>query len=128
MTPLVPVSWGELLDKISILQIKAERVVDPAALANVEAELAALMHVAAQGALADPDIEAMRASLKQINDALWGIEDRIREKEAQQAFDAEFVELARSVYKTNDRRAAVKREINLHLKSALVEEKHYSSY
>lgn len=127
MSPVAPVSWGELLDKITILEIKAERLVAEDALAHVGAELAQLQRLAGPVA-ADPAVAAMQRSLREINQSLWDIEDKIREKEAHQAFDAEFIALARSVYKTNDRRAAVKRAINLHLGSALVEEKLYSAY
>lgn len=124
----VPVSYGELLDKITILEIKSERMSDAAKLANVRDELGLLertwrAHPAAQG-----DVRAERAALKQVNEALWDIEDRIRLKERAQAFDAEFVELARSVYFRNDERAAIKRGINQKLGSRLVEEKSYQNY
>ena len=123
-TPLVPVSWGELLDKISILEIKAERIASPAAVANVRNELAMLSASAAP--LADnPQLGEWMRSLKDVNEALWLIEDSIREKEAEAKFDSGFIELARSVYTTNDRRAKIKREINLALGSQLIEEKSY---
>jgi hypothetical protein len=124
-TPLAPVSWGELLDKITILQIKSERLEDAAKRANVASELTLLCEIA--GA-ALQQAASQVAELKRINESLWEIEDRIRDKEAAGAFDGEFIELARSVYFTNDRRAAVKREINLALNSALVEEKSYRPY
>jgi hypothetical protein len=120
----VPVSWGELLDKISILEIKAERIVSEPARGNVQTELAMLSAIAAQLA-DDPRLREWKRTLKDVNEALWSIEDRIREKEAQAEFDQEFIELARSVYKTNDRRARIKREINLSLGSQLIEEKQY---
>src|SRR5665213_2809014 len=123
--PMVPVSWGELLDKITILQIKQERLEDDAKRANVEAELAALSRIA--GA-AMAEAAAALAELKQVNQALWEIEDAIRDKERAGAFDGEFIALARAVYVTNDLRAALKRDINLLLKSALVEEKSYRPY
>jgi hypothetical protein len=125
----VPISCGELIDKITILEIKSERIRDEAKLANVRNELHLLD--ATWNRYANPprvNIERERARLKAVNEALWDIEDRIRLKEKAQAFDAEFVELARSVYIRNDERAAVKREINLKLGSALVEEKSYEDY
>ncbi|HJR56595.1 MAG TPA: DUF6165 family protein [Rhizomicrobium sp.] len=124
-TPMAPVSWGELLDKITILQIKAERLIDAAKRANVVTELTLLSQIA--GA-ALQEAAALVAELKTINEALWQIEDQIRDKEAAGAFDAEFIALARSVYVTNDRRAEVKRDINRALKSQLVEEKSYKPY
>jgi hypothetical protein len=127
MTPLVPTSWGELFDKIAILEIKSERITSAAALANVRNELSQLNAVAAQ-APSDPALAELKRALKDVNEALWEIEDRIREHEAGQAFDAGFVALARSVYKTNDERGRIKREINLKLSSALVEEKQYKKY
>ncbi|HTI86183.1 MAG TPA: DUF6165 family protein [Alphaproteobacteria bacterium] len=127
MTPLVPTSWGELLDKIAILEIKSERLTSAAALANVRNELSQLEAVAAKIPV-DPPLTALKGALKTVNEALWDIEDRIREHEARQAFDADFIELARAVYKTNDERGRIKREINLKLNSALVEEKQYQKY
>jgi Family of unknown function (DUF6165) len=123
-TPLVPLSWGELLDKISILEIKAERIVSAPARSNVRMELSALSAIASE-LDGDQRLEEWKRALKGVNEALWSIEDRLREKEAQAAFDQEFIELARSVYKTNDRRACIKREINLSLGSQLIEEKQY---
>ncbi len=124
----VPVSFGELLDKIAILQIKSERMTDPAKLANVRNELAALDATWAAHPAAQQDIAALRAELKAVNERLWVIEDDIRLKEKAQAFDAEFVRLARSVYFENDTRARVKKDINLALGSAYVEEKSYQDY
>lgn len=124
---MVPVSWGELLDKITILQIKQERLDDAARRANVAAELAALSAVAG-AALADAAVAAPLAELKAVNESLWAIEDKLRDKEAAGSFDADFIELARAVYFTNDRRAALKRDINRLLNSALVEEKSYRPY
>jgi hypothetical protein len=121
--PEIPVSWGELIDKITILEIKAERLTDPAALANVRRELAAL---APYAPAADARLPALRAALAEVNAALWDIEDRIREKEAAADFGADFVELARAVYRQNDRRAALKRQISLTLGSDLIEEKSYA--
>jgi hypothetical protein len=122
--PLVPLSWGELLDKISILEIKAERIVSTPARSNVRTELSALSAIASE-LDGDQRLEEWKRALKDVNEALWSIEDRIREKEAQAVFDQEFIELARSVYETNDRRARIKREINLSLGSQLIEEKQY---
>ncbi|MCE5233992.1 MAG: DUF6165 family protein [Mizugakiibacter sp.] len=124
----VPVSYGELIDKITILEIKAERIADAAKLANVRTELDLLNATWGNDAASRVDIAAERAQLKAVNEALWDIEDRIRLKEKAQAFDAGFVELARSVYFRNDERAAVKRAINLKLGSKLVEEKSYQDY
>ena len=124
----VPVSFGELIDKITILEIKSAHMREPGKLANVHAELELLNATWAHNPAARTDIDAERARLKAVNQTLWDIEDRIRLKEKAQAFDAEFVELARSVYFRNDERAAVKREINLKLGSQLVEEKSYADY
>jgi hypothetical protein len=124
----VPVSHGELIDKITILEIKSRRIADPAKLANVRNELELLNATWANDAAARTDIGDERARLLAVNEALWEIEDRIRLKERAQAFDAAFIELARSVYVRNDERAAIKREINLKLGSQLVEEKSYQDY
>ncbi len=123
-----PISHGELIDKITILEIKSEQIVDLAKLANVRKELDLLAEVWRNDAAAAIDIDAERARLKQVNQSLWDIEDRIRLKEKAQAFDAEFIELARAVYFQNDDRAAIKREINLKLGSQLIEEKSYQNY
>lgn len=123
-----PVSPGELIDKITILEIKSEQIADPSKLANVRKELELLLAVWRDDTAAAVDIGAERARLKAVNQALWDIEDRIRLKEKAQAFDAEFIELARAVYFQNDDRAAIKREINLKLGSQLVEEKSYQNY
>lgn len=125
MTLLAPVSWGELIDKITILEIKAERIADPAKLANVRRELQALQAVRDAGATPTPALLALTQELRRINRTLWDIEDSIRDCEARSDFGSDFVALARKVYKTNDRRAAVKREINTLLGSDLVEEKSY---
>ncbi len=125
---LVPVSFGELLDKVAILEIKSGRMSDPAKLANVRTELAALERTWAAHPASEVDIAGLRAALKAVNERLWVIEDDIRLKEKAQAFDAEFVRLARAVYFENDERARIKREINLALGSAYVEEKSYQDY
>jgi hypothetical protein len=120
--PHIPVSWGELIDKITILEIKQEKL-PPDARAFVTRELAALT------ALEQPErVGPLKAELKDINRALWDIEDAIRDKERAGSFDADFIALARSVYRTNDRRAAVKRQIDLLLNSPLREEKSYTPY
>ena len=124
----VPVSIGELVDKITILEIKSERLTGAEALDNVRRELALLSAEAETLDLAGAEARRIRGELKAVNEALWEIEDRIREKESQGAFDRDFIELARSVYITNDKRAALKRELNLLLGSALVEEKSYQGY
>ena len=124
----VPVSFGELLDKIAILQIKSERMSDEAKLANVRNELSALESTWMAHPAAGGDIVGLRAALKAVNERLWVIEDDIRLKEKAQAFDAEFIKLARSVYFENDERARIKKDINLALGSAYVEEKSYQDY
>ncbi len=124
----VPVSYGELIDKITILEIKSQQIKDAAKLANVRNELDLLNATWAGATASQTDIADERARLLAVNELLWDIEDRIRLKEKAQAFDAEFIELARAVYFRNDERAAVKREINLKLGSQLVEEKSYQDY
>ena len=125
---LVPVSFGELLDKIAILQIKSERMSDAVKLVNVRNELAALEQTWAAHPAAAVEIDALRAALKAVNERLWVIEDDIRIKEKAQAFDEEFIRLARSVYFENDERARIKKDINLALGSSYVEEKSYQDY
>ena len=124
--PLVPVSWGELIDKITILEIKHKRLSGEAK-ANAAKELALLQDVA-RPIWNDSEIRELAGRLHTVNEALWEIEDRIRGKEAAGVFDTEFVELARSVYRTNDARAQIKRQINMLLGSALIEEKRYRPY
>jgi hypothetical protein len=123
--PYAPVSWGELLDKITILQIKHERIGNPAARANVASELTLLWQIAA-AAMADRRLAEPLHRLRAVNEELWDIEDRIREEEQAADFGQTFVQLARSVYHKNDQRAALKRQINQLLGSALVEEKSYA--
>jgi hypothetical protein len=124
----VPISPGELLDKITILRIKSQRMSDPAKLSNVRLELQALEETWGASAYASFDIEADIGALLAVNGRLWVIEDDIRDKERAQAFDAEFIRLARAVYVENDERAAIKRRINTALGSSIVEEKSYSDY
>lgn len=122
--PLVPVSWGELLDKIAILTIKVRRLNAPDGRANAERELMLLRDVAA----AAQGVTELEAGLMAVNTRLWRIEDLIREKEADRDFGPEFVALARSVYHENDERGRIKQAINRAMRSALVEEKQYSAY
>jgi hypothetical protein len=124
----VPVSPGELLDKITILRIKSQRMSDPLKLRNVRLELEALEATWSGSAFAAVDIEADVRALMTVNERLWVIEDDIRDKERARAFDEDFIRLARSVYVQNDERAAIKRRINLKLGSTIVEEKSYRQY
>jgi hypothetical protein len=125
---MVPISPGELLDKITILRIKSARLSDQTKLANVRRELTLLEQTWQRSLPDDHAIAADAAELQQVNGELWEIEDRIRELEAQQRFDAGFIELARSVYLRNDQRAAIKHRINRKLNSAIIEEKSYQPY
>jgi hypothetical protein len=125
---LVPVSPGELLDKITILRIKSARIAERTKLANVRLELDLLERVWRESGCAHHDVAAEERALHAVNEKLWDIEDRIRDKEAAQRFDEEFIELARAVYFSNDERAAIKRRVNLALGSRIVEEKSYRSY
>lgn len=124
-SPAVPVSWGELLDKLTILEIKRQRITRPEALANVEMEYQLLLDVAAL-VIEVEGLPPLIGRLKRINETLWKVEDAIRELEADAQFGDAFIALARCVYKTNDERAAVKKQINLLLGSRLVEEKSYA--
>jgi hypothetical protein len=124
----VPISPGELLDKITILRIKSQRMSDPAKLSNVRLELRALEDTWSASAYANINIEADLNALLNVNERLWVIEDDIRDKERAQAFDAEFIRLARAVYVENDERAAIKRRINTTLGSSIIEEKSYRDY
>jgi predicted nucleic acid-binding Zn-ribbon protein len=126
--PTVAVSWGELIDKMTILDIKSRRLTAPPALANVRKELAVLRQALERLSPHPPALDDLTRQMTAVNEELWEIEDKIRAKEARKTFDAEFVSLARAVYLTNDRRSALKREINLLLKSTLVEEKQYTPY
>lgn len=128
MSVMTPVSWGELVDKFTILLIKSERILDASKQANVRRELAVLQPLHDQVSLAHPELAGLESELKAINEVLWEVEDEIRDCERRQAFGPRFIELARSVYHENDRRAMVKRQINELLDSGLIEEKSYSSY
>jgi hypothetical protein len=124
---MAPIGFGELIDKITILQIKAERIGDPGKRANVARELA-LLEALRDGLPPTAGLDALAGELKAVNEALWEIEDAIRDCEREGDFGPRFVELARSVYRTNDRRAALKREIDRLLGSTIVEEKSYRPY
>lgn len=128
MSIQINISYGELIDKITILEIKFERIGDAAKLENIQRELAVLNDAWLRVGVDPEKVGNERAELKSINERLWDIEDQIRLKEANRAFDDEFIELARSVYRTNDERARVKREINNCLGSNLIEEKSYQPY
>ena len=125
---LVPISPGELLDKITILRIKQVRIPDAAKLVNVKLELALLEQTWRDCGCAEQDVAADERALQDVNERLWDIEDPIRDKEAKQTFDRDFIELARAVYVCNDERAAIKKRINLQLGSRLIEEKSYKQY
>lgn len=124
----VPISPGELIDKITILQIKSERMSDEKKLANVRHELNLLTATWSASPYSKTSIDAEWAELKRINSELWDIEDRIRDQERAKDFGKTFIELARAVYFTNDERAKVKRQINDKLGSTMVEEKSYAEY
>jgi len=125
---LVPISPGELLDRITILRIKQVRILDAAKLANVKLELALLEQSWRDWGGTAQDVALDERALQNVNERLWDIEDRIRDKEAKQSFDRDFIELARAVYLANDERAAIKKRINLQLGSRLIEEKSYKQY
>ena len=124
-TPLVPISWGELVDKVTILEIKLAKIIAPQAQANVKTELNHLTRILTQNTGVMDLLATKKNELSKINQKLWQVEDDIRGKEAQLSFDQEFIELARRVYRLNDERAKVKRKINDILGSELVEEKSY---
>ncbi len=124
----VEISIGELFDKITILEIKQKKINNAEKLVNINKELNSLNQLLAQQSFSREDAVEEIAALRQINEQLWGIEDDIREKEAQKLFDASFIKLARSVYITNDKRSDIKRAINLRLGSDFVEEKSYEDY
>ena len=126
--PLIPVSWGELIDKITILEIKREKIRSPDARMNVVRELDRLSAYLNAEPAPLGQAAALKASLREVNEALWAVEDDIREKERLGEFDGAFISLARSVYRLNDRRAELKRIINVQLRSDLVEEKSYDQW
>jgi len=125
---MIPVSPGELLDKITILVIKSRRIKDPLKLANVRLELTALQAIWDGSPYASADVAADIEALTSVNERLWVIEDDIRDQERAKSFEADFIRLARAVYIENDTRAAIKRRINVRLGSTLVEEKSYNPY
>ena len=125
---LVPVSPGELLDKITILRIKVARITDVTKVGNVRLELDLLEKTWRDAGCAAFDVAHDERALQAVNERLWDVEDLIRDKEAKQTFDREFIELARAVYVSNDERAAIKKRINLQLGSRLIEEKSYKPY
>ena len=124
----VPISVGELVDKVTILEIKSEKIPDAGKRANIRRELDALTSVLAPLLTATPALAQLKTELRAINETLWRIEDDIRDCERRRDFGTSFVELARSVYQTNDRRAATKRKIDELTGSELVEEKSYAPY
>ena len=126
--PQIPISWGELLDKITILQIKLENLTSQDALNNVARELKQLQFTFSKYCPEEIKPKLFEAELKRTNQQLWDIEDKIRDKERNKSFDAEFIQLARSVYITNDERSRIKKRINETLGSDLIEEKSYSEY
>lgn len=128
MQLLAPVSVGELIDKITILKIKRQKTSDAQKLANVKRELEALCAGWEKNKPAGLDISELENQLSEVNKQLWDIEDKIRAKELANTFDQEFIDLARAVYKHNDLRARIKKQINLNSGSSLVEEKLYQEY
>jgi hypothetical protein len=123
-----PISVGELIDKLTILEIKLAEITDREKLGNVKREYETLLAAAPDGLLASGEVAALRDKLKAVNGELWLIEDEIRVKERARDFGESFIALARAVYLTNDRRAALKREINRLSQSDFVEEKSYAAY
>jgi hypothetical protein len=123
-----PIATGELIDKITILEIKVAHFTDPTKIANARTELDLLCQRRDAALRPDPALDALAARLKDVNQRIWDLEDTIREQERQQSFGEAFVAVARSIYRTNDERAAVKREINVALGSTLIEEKSYTAY
>jgi len=128
MTIKATISYGEFLDKLTILEIKSERITDKVKLKNITNELTLVQQLWKDCAASKIDITSELTALKAVNEKLWGIEDAIRDNERKQKFDQSFIDLARSVYFENDDRANIKREINIKLGSELVEEKSYSDY
>jgi hypothetical protein len=127
-TPTVKISWGELIDKITIMEIKEQRLTSPEAVSNVRRELASVTRAVQELQPRPVELDELKRELRSINEILWEVEDQIRAKEAIRSFDQQFIELARSVYFNNDKRARIKREINELLNSELIEEKQYTPY
>jgi Family of unknown function (DUF6165) len=128
MNVSAPISVGELIDKLTILEIKLAEISDREKLGNVKREYETLLAAAPDGLLASEEVAALREKLKAVNAELWLIEDEIRVKERARDFGETFIALARAVYLTNDRRASLKREINRLSQSDFVEEKSYPAY
>ena len=126
-TPVIPISWGELIDKISILEIKELKIDSITANKNIRKELKHLLDIANLNNMPE-EIKSLKTELKNVNLRLWDVEDIIREKELAGEFDKAFIELARSVYRLNDVRAKIKQSMNLILQSELVEEKNYKDF
>jgi len=126
--PLIPVSWGELFDKITILEIKRKKITSEEAQKNIQYELSTLLPLSDQHSGDTYQISSLKNQLKEINLQLWVVEDEIRDKDHQNEFDEIFIKLARSVYHLNDQRAQIKREINDVLFSTLIEEKSYQKH
>ena len=124
----IPISWGELIDKITILEIKMDRIQGVKKLENINKELQALRLIFNQGCSEPEMVGQLKAGLREVNEKLWEIEDDIRRCEKAKDFSQRFIDLARAVYINNDQRAALKREINTVLKSELFEEKSYEDY
>lgn len=125
---VIEVSPGELIDRLTILEIKSNRINDPEKLRNVRHELSLYRTIRSSQLPADGKLSELEGNLRAINETLWDIEDEIRACEAQQDFGARFIDLARAVYRENDRRATIKREINMLLGSTIIEEKSYTPY
>ena len=126
--PLIPISWGELFDKLTILQIKLENLQDKNALKNVKIEHNQLYIIYNKNFLENEKAKLFMINLREINNKLWNLEDEIREKEKNKTFDEEFIKLARNVYITNDQRSYVKKKINETFNSEIIEEKSYQDY
>ena len=126
--PMIPVSWGELIDKITILELKRNKIESPAARVKIEHELTLLLKLFEDGIDRTACINDLKRDLESVNSDLWNVEDRLREKEAKNIFDAEFIALARSVYKLNDKRFEIKQRLNAETASELIEEKLYPKY
>jgi hypothetical protein len=127
-TPLTPISWGELIDKITILEIKKSKIQSASALCNINKELGYLSNIMENSDGVTELITELQQQLLDVNKRLWIVEDDIREKELKQEFDSVFIELARKVYRLNDERAQLKKSINQTLKSEIVEEKSYKNF
>ena len=128
MVVTIPVSWGELFDKLTILEIKQARIDNQQKLVNINRELEALRRICGEHQLPDDPLQALIDELRRTNESLWDIEDDIRACERKRDFSDEFIQLARSVYRTNDKRAGLKLKINHLLGSELIEEKSYQAY